>query len=113
MQIYDEANILASHIRESEECSTYRALKEEIAANDTTSALIKEYKRLQIKVQLTAAAGGTADQQDTQRFQQIGSLLFADQTAQRFLLAEMRVQQMMADVFKILNDGSGLEMPGV
>lgn len=113
MQIYDEANTLASHIRECEESRTYRALKEEVQGNETLSALLKEYKRLQIKVQLSAVSGGSAETEEIQRFQQIGNLLFADATAQRYLLAEMRMQQMMADVFKILNNASGLEMPGM
>ena len=50
---------------------------------------------------------------DTQRFQQIGALLFAGENTSRFLLLEMRLQQTMADVFKTLSDAAGLDMPGM
>ena len=37
----------------------------------------------------------------------------ANPTTMQFLLSEMRLQQMMADVYKILNDAAGLDMPGL
>ncbi len=113
MQIYDEANLLARAIRENEECKEYRRLKAEIDGDETARALMKEYKRLQMQLQLAAVAGASTQEADTQRFQQIGALLFAGENTQRFLLLEMRVQQMMADVYKLLSDAAGLDMPGV
>ena len=77
------------------------------------AALMKEYKRLQMQLQLAAVAGASTQEADAQRFQQIGALLFAGENTQRFLLLEMRVQQMMADVYKLLSDAAGLDMPGV
>ena len=113
MQVYDEANALARAIRESEECQAYRRLKEEVDANETNRALMKEYKKLQMQLQLQAVAGAQTPDGEAQRFQQIGALLFAQESTAQLLLAEMRVQQMMADVYKTLSDAAGLDMPGV
>ena len=113
MQIYDEANALAAAIRESDLCREYRRLKEEIDGNETNRALIKEYKKLQMQLQLAAVSGTDAADEDSQRFQQIGALLFAQPATSQFLLSEMRVQQMMADVYKTLSDAAGLELPGI
>ncbi len=115
MQVYDEANALAKAIRESDVCREYRGLKEEIDSNETNRALIREYKKLQMQLQLAAVSGANAPDADVQRFQQIGALLFAQPATSRFLLCEIRVQQMMADVYKILSDAAGLdmEMPGM
>lgn len=113
MQVYDEANRLAAAIRESDLCREYRRLKEEIDGNETNRALIKEYKKLQMQLQLAAVAGSATSDEDSQRFQQIGALLFAQPVTSQFLLSEMRVQQMMADVYKALSDAAGLELPGV
>ena len=115
MQVYDEANALARAIRESEACAQYRQLKEEIDANETNRALIREYKKLQMQLQLAAMTGAPTSDEDAQRFQQIGALLFAQPVTSQFLLAEMRVQQMMADVYKILGEAAGidLEMPNM
>lgn len=113
MQVYDEANALARAIRESDTCRQFKQLKEEVEGNETNRALIKEYKKLQMQLQLAAVAGASARDEDAQRFQQIGALLFAQPITSQFLLAEMRVQQMMADVYKLLSDAAGLDMPGI
>ncbi|MBQ9198113.1 MAG: YlbF family regulator [Clostridia bacterium] len=115
MQVYDEMNALARAIRESDVCRDYRQLKEEIDGNETNRALIKEYKKLQMQLQLAAMSGASVSDGDTQRFQQIGALLFAQPVTSQFLLCEMRIQQMMGDVYKTLSDAAGLdmEMPGM
>ena len=115
MQVYDEMNALARAIRESDACREYRSLKEEIDGNETNRALVKEYKKLQMQLQLAAVSGAPTQDADAQRFQQIGALLFAQPVTSQLLLCEMRVQQMMADVYKTLSDAAGLdmEMPGM
>lgn len=113
MQVYDQANMLARTIRECEDCRAYRRLREEIEADETALALLREYKKLQMQLQLAAMAGAEVKDADTQRFEQIGALLFAGENTSRFLLLEMRLQQMMADVFKTLSDAAGLDMPAV
>ncbi len=113
MQIYDEANALARSIRESDDCRTYRQLKQEIENDETSCALLREYKKLQMQLQLSAAAGADVSDDDSHRFQQIGALLFSNEKISRFLLLEMRLQQMMADVFKTLSEAAGLDMPGL
>ena len=91
MQIYDEANALARAIRESEDCRAYRQLRQEIESDETARALLREYKKLQMQLQLAAVAGAEVSNDDTQRFQQIGALLFAGENTSRFLLLEMRL----------------------
>ena len=113
MQIYDEANALARAIRESEDFRAYRQLRQKIESDETARALLREYKKLQMQLQLAAVAGAEVSNDDTQRFQQIGALLFAGENTSRFLLLEMRLQQTMADVFKTLSDAAGLDMPGM
>ena len=113
MQIYDEANALARAIRESEDCRAYRQLRQKIESDETARALLREYKKLQMQLQLAAVAGAEVSNDDTQRFQQIGALLFAGENTSRFLLLEMRLQQTMADVFKTLSDAAGLDRPGM
>ena len=113
MQVYDEANNLARSLRESELCVEYRRMKEEMENDATSSALIKEYKKLQMQLQMAAVAGADTPDSEVQRFQQIGGLLMANPTTMQFLLSEMRLQQLMADVYKIINDAAGLDMPGL
>lgn len=113
MQIYDEANALARAIRESDDCRTYRRLKQEIENDETSRALLREYKKLQMQLQLSATTGADVSDDDSRRFQQIGALLFSNENTSRFLLLEMRLQQMTADIFKTISEAAGLDMPGI
>ena len=45
-----------------------------------------------------------------QRFSGISTLLFSKPEVSQFLLAEMRLQQALADIFKILTEAADVEM---
>jgi len=107
---YSTAHRLAQEIRQSEEYQTYHGLKDTVMADETTAALIKEYKKLQVKLQMGAVAGHQPDGEDMQRFQGITSLLFTNPDVSRYMLAEMRLQQTVADIFKIVNEAAGLDL---
>ena len=59
--------------------------------------------------------GQAADTEDMQRFSGISTLLFSKQEVSNFLLAEMRLQQMMADIFKIVTEAADVDIsiPGL
>ena len=84
-------------------------------ADETTAALIREYKKLQVKLQMGAMAGTKPDDDDMQRFQGITSLLFSNPTVSKYMLAEMRLQQALADIFKIITEAANIDMglPGL
>lgn len=111
---YDSAHRLASDIRQSEEYQTYHRLKDDVMADETVAALIREYKKLQLSLQLAAMSGQQPDSDDMQRFSGISALLFGKPEVSQYLLAEMRLQQAMADIFKILTDAADLDvqLPG-
>ena len=106
---YSMAHRLAQEIRQSEEYQTYHGMKDSVMADETTAALIREYKKLQVKLQMGAVAGAKPDDDDMQRFQGITSLLFTNPTVSKYMLAEMRLQQAMADIFKIVSDAAGVD----
>ena len=112
---YSTTYRLAQEIRDSEEYTTYHDLKETVMAEDTTAALIREYRKLQLSIQMSAMSGNTPDQEEMQRFSGISSLLFSKPEVSRFMLSEMRLQQALADIFKILTEAADVEMafPGV
>ena len=112
---YDSAHRLAADIRQSEEYQTYHRLKDDVMADETVAALIREYKKLQLSLQMAAMSGQQPDSDDMQRFSGISALLFGKPEVSQYLLAEMRLQQAMADIFKILTDAADLDvqLPGV
>ena len=112
---YSSTYRLAQDIRDSEEYKTYHELKESVMADETTSALIREYRKLQMTIQMSAMSGNTANEEDMQRFSGISSLLFSKPEVSRFLLSEMRLQQALADIFRILTEAADVDMavPGI
>ena len=112
---YDSAHRLAADIRQSEAYQTYHRLKDDVMADETVAALIREYKKLQLSLQMAAMSGQQPEADDMQRFSGISALLFGKPEVSQYLLAEMRLQQAMADIFKILTDAADLDvqLPGV
>ena len=109
MNIYDTAHRLAGEIRASDECVRLRELRERAYADDTNRVLLDEYKRLQVRLQMSiAGASGQMPSEDMQRFQQLASLLYMNSDVQAYLMAEMQMQKTLADVFKILTEAAGI-----
>ena len=112
---YSTAHQLAKDIRSSEEYQTYHGLKESVMGDETTAALIREYRKLQITLQMAMMSGQQAAAEDQQRFTGISALLFSKPEVSQFLLAEMRLQQALADIFRIVTEAADVEMniPGL
>ena len=108
---YAKAEALAREIRESEEYQTFARLKETVLADETNKTLLKEYKKMQTRLQMAAVAGSGGQEEEIQRFSRLSALLLANQEVAAYLLAEMRLQQMLGDIIKILTDASGLDFP--
>ncbi|MBO5535962.1 MAG: YlbF family regulator [Clostridia bacterium] len=114
MNIYDTANRLAEEFRNSDECVRLRELREKAYSDETNRLLLDEYKRLQMRLQMTMASGaGQMPSEDMQRYQKLAALLYMNSDVQAYLMAELQMQKTLADVFKILTDASGvhLEIP--
>lgn len=110
VNVYDTANQLASQIKETEEYKEYIRLNGIAREDDTNRALMDEYKRLQYKMQASMVSGGGMDEEDMKRMQQIGSLLQFNQDASAAILAEFRLQKMIADLYKIIADAAGIDL---
>ena len=112
---YSSTYRLAQDIRDSEEYKTYHELKESVMADETTAALVREYRKLQMTIQMSAMSGQAAAEEDMQRFSGISTLLFSKPEVSRFLLSEMQLQQALADIFKIVTEAADLDIavPGI
>ena len=74
---YSSTYKLAQDIRDSEEYTTYHELKKTVMEDETTAALVKEYRKLQMAIQMSVMSGRQADNEDMQRFSGISNLLFS------------------------------------
>ena len=112
---YSTTYRLAQEIRDSQEFKAYHELKDSVMAEETTAALIHEYRKLQMTIQMSVMSGNKANEEDMQRFSGISTLLFSKPEVSRFLLSEMQLQQALADIFKILTEAADVDMavPGI
>lgn len=110
MNPYDQAHELARALKESEEYREYKRLKDIAYQDDTNRALLDEFKRLQFRAQAKAASGEGVPQEDMTRLTQIGTLLQFNQDVSAYLLAELRFQRVLTDIFKILADVAGVDL---
>ena len=108
--IYKSANALADEIRKSEPRQEYARLKESVMADETNRALLQEYRRLQMRLQMQSMSGGEASQEDTTRFSRLSTLLYMNADVQAYLLAEMKLQKTLADVIKLTADAAGIQL---
>lgn len=111
MQVMEAARALGVAVQESPEYREYARLKEEMEADAGIKTLVGEYKRLQAALQMRMLSGQEMNGEDAQRFQQLNLLLFADDRTSGFLMAEMRLQKMMAEIFETLTKAAGMEIP--
>lgn len=108
--VYDQAHALADSLKQTEEYKEYVRLNEIARQDETNRALLDEYKRLQYRMQAMLASGERMDEEELKRLQQIGSLLQFNQDASASLLAEMRFQRMIADIYKIIAEAAGINL---
>ena len=106
---YSSAHQLAREIRSSEEYQTYHSLKESVMAEEGSAAMIREYRKLQVALQMDAMSGRESDSAVTERFSALSTLLFSNPEISAFLLAEMRLQQALADIFRIVTEAADVD----
>ena len=111
MQAMEAAKALAQAIQESPEYREYIQLKKEIDEDAGIKALIQEYRKMQTSMQMRLLSGQSMDAEETQRFNSLNMLLFADSRTSGFLMAEMKMQRMMAEIFETLTHAAGMEIP--
>ncbi|HWR21925.1 MAG TPA: YlbF family regulator [Feifaniaceae bacterium] len=101
MAITQAARALADELRQSEEYLNYISAREKAMQNDSIRGFYKEYKRLQIQAQADAMAGRQS-KETLRQLQHIGEFLQFDPDASEFLMAEYRLNGLLAGVYRLL-----------
>lgn len=107
--IHDTARSLARELRESPEYRAYGIAREKAMANDTNRSLIAEYHKLQLRAQAAAVAGEKSDELMAQ-LQKLGEVLQFNPEASDFLMAEFKVNRLLADIYKILAEAIDVDL---
>ena len=111
MDPMERARLLCADIRESEEYRDYARCKSEISGDSGIMSLLNEYTRLQMEMQLAAASGSRADDVSVQRFSGLSALLYNDPRTSAYLLAQLRLQKLAADILQLVTAAADMELP--
>lgn len=110
VNVYDSAHKLARDMKETQEYKDYQLAKDAAMSNETNKALLAEYKKLQFQLQVSMAGGGTPDSEQMERLQKLAQVLQLSNEASAFLLAEMRLQKMLGDIYKIIGEAAEIDI---
>ena len=84
-------------------------LKERSSWRKISDPALKEYGKMQMNIQLKVASGQNPDNDEVQRFNQLSSLLFADERTSSYILSQMRMQKLTADILQIIGTAAELD----
>ena len=110
MQIYDTAHELAAQIRSCPEFKQYKELRDKVYENETTKALLKEYKKLQLQAQSMYMSGQSVSGEISEKLQKISSVLQFNPDAMQFMLVEHRFMEIIGNVYKMLGDAAEVDL---
>ncbi|MDR0396364.1 MAG: YlbF family regulator [Oscillospiraceae bacterium] len=102
---------LAGALKSSDTVRNTRRLKEAAFDDPTNAALLSEYQKMQSMFQRNLATGSAPPDEDVKRFQQIASLLMVNPDAQSYMLSQMKLQQMIGEIFQTIANAAELQLP--
>lgn len=100
-EIISAAEKLASLLKESEEYRAYWEAKAAAFGDEPTAVLLREYRRLQLKIQASELSGG-ADEEELEKLQKMGELLQLNPVSSEYLFAQYRLNSLLGSVYKLL-----------
>lgn len=110
MNVYDYAHQLAKALKDSDEYKTYKELEKSVSCNPHVKDMMEDFRRLQFEVQSAQMMGQPVEEEKIQRLQELHDILMKDDIISRYMQAEFRLTQMVADIYKILGEAMDINI---
>ena len=104
MNIHDQAHDLARVLQKSQEYQSFLVEQKKVQSDSQAKKMVKEFITKKIEVEYETMAGKTEDKAKLEQLQRMYEVLSVNANARDFLHAQMRFQQLMGDIYKILGD---------
>jgi len=108
MTVYDAAHHLANAIKESEEFIQFRKLEKEVKSTPELKDMVEDFQKRQFELQGMQLQGQPIEEEKMKKLEELFSVINRDPKAAEYFQAELRFNQMMGDVSKILGDAMGI-----
>ncbi|ACL69071.1 YlbF family regulator [Halothermothrix orenii] len=105
MALYDLAHQLAREIKNSDEYTRYKELKDKIMSNEATKSMLLDFQKQQINIQSKQINGQTITDEEKEKFENIKELINLNSDIKEYLDAEYRMGVLFNDIQKILFGG--------
>lgn len=104
MNIHDKAHELAKSLHESQEYQLLLREQKKIENDSQARKMVKEFMTKKLEIEYEVMSGKPEDKQKVENLQRMYEVLAVNSNARDFLHAQMRFQQLMGDVYKIVGD---------
>tara|TARA_Y100001933_G_C18895531_1_gene520212 strand:- start:134 stop:463 length:330 start_codon:yes stop_codon:yes gene_type:complete len=109
MNVYDAAHSLAKAIKESDELEKFKSLQAQMFAKEDIKSQFDTFQKLQMELQTAQMTGQSVDEAKMKEAQELFEIIQKDPVANQYFLAEMKLNQMMGDITKIISEAMGIE----
>lgn len=109
-EVAQAADALLNALRSTETFQTYENLKNSVMADEVNHRLLERFMRAQSALQMAAMAGSEPREEDTAEFEKLSALLYQSPEVTDFLLAQMRVQQLVAQTMSRITGEVGISI---
>jgi len=104
MNPYDLAHQLARSLKESQEFSEFKQAKAVVDVDQKKKEMVEDFRKKQMEIQSKQMMGHEMEDEEMQKLNNLYSIVSADQEIKRLIQAEMRLAQLLSDIYKIIGD---------
>lgn len=97
-------------LQDTQAFQTYQTLKDDVMSDPITYALYQQFTRAQTSLQMAAMAGHEATEEETSQFERLSALLYGNTELTDFLLAKMRVQQLVGETIGEITKATDIDI---
>jgi len=109
-EVVKAADALLDAMRRTPAFQEYERLKENVMADEVNRRLLDRFMRAQAALQMAAMAGSEPRAEDAAEFEKLSALLYQSPEVTDYLLAQMKVQQMVAQTLSRITDEAGISI---
>ena len=104
MNVYDTANRLAKEMRESEEYTEFKKIKQEIAETPELKQKIDNFEKMRYELQVFSISGEEQNKEKIEKMQNLYLELIQIDKVKKYFDLELKFNVLLADVNKIIGE---------
>ena len=101
---YDQAHLLAKSLANSNEYKRFTEIGTKLTAEPETLKQIQDFFRKQMELEIGMMSGQAPESEKTKELEELYSLIQLQPIGKEFFESQMRFQQLMSDIMKIVNE---------